>query len=151
MPHDDPFDLARFVAAQDPVIGTVRAELAAGAKRTHWMWFVFPQLEALGRSPTAKRYGISGAAEARAYLDHPVLGPRLRECVSLLLAHADASGGPDIHAILGSPDALKLASCLTLFRAAAQDAADRALFRRGLDAFYEGRADGRTLALVAGS
>lgn len=148
---DDPFDLARFVAAQDPVIETVRAELFAGAKRTHWMWFVFPQLEALGRSPTAKRYGISGLAEARAHLAHPVLGPRLRECVALVLAHAETPGGADIHAILGSPDDLKLASCLTLFREAASDPADRALFQRGLDAFYEGRADGRTLALVAGS
>jgi uncharacterized protein (DUF1810 family) len=144
MPNDDPFELSRFVAAQDPVMDAVRAELAAGAKRTHWMWFVFPQLEALGRSPMATRYGISGLAEARAYLAHPVLGPRLRECVSLLLAHE----GGDIHAILGSPDDLKLASCLTLFREAAQDPADRALFQRGLDAFHKGRADGRTLELL---
>ncbi|MGJ3262535.1 MAG: DUF1810 domain-containing protein [Salinarimonas sp.] len=140
----DDFDIARFVAAQDPVLDTVCAELAAGAKRSHWMWFVFPQLEALGRSATARRYGISGLDEARAYLAHPVLGPRLREAVGLLLRHA----GGDIHPILGSPDDLKLCSCLTLFREAAQDPADAALFQRGLDAFYDGRADERTLALV---
>ncbi|MGP9822020.1 DUF1810 domain-containing protein [Salinarimonas sp. NSM] len=140
----DDNDLARFVAAQDPVWEDVRAELAAGAKRSHWMWFVFPQLAALGRSATARHYGISGLGEARAYLAHPRLGPRLREAVGLLLPHE----GTDIHAILGSPDDLKLRSCLTLFHAAAEDAADAALFQRGLDAFYGGRADAATLDLL---
>ncbi|WP_029032478.1 DUF1810 domain-containing protein [Salinarimonas rosea] len=140
----DDYDLARFVAAQEPVWAEVRAELAAGAKRSHWMWFVFPQLAALGRSATARRYGLSGLGEARAYLAHPLLGPRLREAVRLLLPHE----GADIHAILGSPDDLKLRSCLTLFREATDDEADAALFQRGLDAFYGGRADAATLEIL---
>ncbi|WP_372424973.1 DUF1810 domain-containing protein [Salinarimonas chemoclinalis] len=142
----DDHDLERFVAAQDRVWENVRVELAAGAKRSHWMWFVFPQLAELGRSATARHYGVSGLAEARAYLAHPRLGPRLREAVGLLLPHA----GSDIHAILGSPDDLKLRSCLTLFReAAGEGTADAALFQRGLDAFWGGRADGATLEMVA--
>ena len=85
-PMADPHDLQRFVQAQDPMISAVRRELQAGRKRTHWMWFVFPQLRALGRSATAQRYGISSLAEAQAYMAHPVLAPRLVECAELVLA-----------------------------------------------------------------
>ena len=109
----DAFDLERFVAAQDPVFDTVRQELAAGAKRTHWMWFIFPQLRALGRSGTARHYGLAGLAEARAYLADPVLGPRLLECVGLM----NQISGRTALQVLSSPDDLKFRSCLTLFRA----------------------------------
>ena len=140
----DPHDLDRFVAAQDDVIDAVRAELADGFKRSHWMWFVFPQLEALGRSATARFYGIAGGDEARAYLAHPVLGARLRDLVRTVLRHRGASA----HAIFGSPDDLKFRSCLTLFEAIAEAPEDRALFREGLGAFYAGEPDPRTLALL---
>src|SRR5512141_1273368 len=98
----DPFGLERFVQAQEPVYEQVLAELRAGRKRSHWMWFVFPQLAGLGFSAMAQRYAIGSLAEARAYLAHPVLGPRLRECSALVLQATD----PDIHRILGSPDDL---------------------------------------------
>src|ERR1700709_570898 len=107
----DPFDLNRFVAAQTGVYDVVLGELRAGRKRTHWMWFVFPQLRALGRSPTAHRYGIESLDEARAYLAHPVLGPRIRECARLVAA----IDGADVERIMGSPDDLKLRSSMTLF------------------------------------
>lgn len=107
------FDLQRFVDAQAPVWEDVLAELGQAKKRSHWMWFVFPQLAALGRSGTAKFYGISGADEARAYLAHPVLGARLHECCALLL---EATGISAVD-ILGDIDAMKLRSCLTLFEA----------------------------------
>ncbi|MEL7154301.1 MAG: DUF1810 domain-containing protein [Pseudomonadota bacterium] len=104
-------DLQRFVEAQDPVIETVLAELRDGRKRTHWMWFIFPQLRALGRSETAIFYGLEDLAETGAYLAHPVLGPRLLECVE-----AAMTGYPKTaHQIFGSPDDLKFRSCLTLF------------------------------------
>jgi uncharacterized protein (DUF1810 family) len=134
-------DLDRFVQAQEGVIAAVRAELRAGRKQNHWMWFVFPQLRGLGASAMAQRYGIASLAEARAYLAHPVLGPRLRECCTLMLAVPPPRSA---HEILGSPDDLKFRSCLTLFSLA--DPADD-LFRRGLDRFYEGRPDPRTIAL----
>src|SRR3954471_15089744 len=102
-------DLDRFLAAQEPVIAQVRSELAAARKLTHWMWFVFPQLRGLGRSETARHYGIAARDEAQAYLAHPVLGARLRECVELLLAVP----GRSAHEIFGTPDDLKLRSCLT--------------------------------------
>jgi uncharacterized protein (DUF1810 family) len=126
-----PLDPDRFLAAQAPVLATVRAELAAGRKATHWMWFVFPQLAALGRSPTAKHYGLTGLPEASAYLAHPVLGPRLRDCTRLLLAHR----GTAPEAILGPVDALKLRSSLTLF-AAVPDADP--VFGEALAAFFDG-------------
>jgi uncharacterized protein (DUF1810 family) len=141
---DDPFDLRRFERAQAPVIDAVRAELAAGRKRSHWMWFVFPQLAGLGSSGMAQAYAIGSLAEARAYLAHPVLGTRLRECCGLLLAGT----GDDIHAILGSPDDLKFRSCLTLFDAAAPG---EAVFRECLARFYAGRPDARTLSLLTPS
>lgn len=143
----DPFDLRRFVDAQDRVYDTVLAELRAGRKRTHWIWFVFPQLTQLGRSATARRYGISGLAEARAYLAHPVLGPRLRECTRLV----GAVEGRSVEEVFGYPDYLKVRSCMTLFAHAADD--DRE-FGAVLDAHYrdfpDGREDPATLALLAG-
>lgn len=111
----DPHDLQRFVAAQDRVWDAVRAELGAGRKTTHWMWFVFPQLAALGRSETARFYGIGSRAEALAYVQHPVLGARLREAVDLVLGVQ----GRSLHAIFGSPDDLKFRSSMTLFAAVA--------------------------------
>jgi uncharacterized protein (DUF1810 family) len=138
----DPFDLQRFCDAQAPVIDTVREELRAGRKRSHWMWFVFPQLAGLGTSPMAQRYAIGSLEEARAYLAHPVLGDRLRECCRLLLDGA----ADDIHAILGSPDDMKLRSCVTLFRHAAPR---EAVFSQCLARFYGGEPDERTLALLA--
>jgi uncharacterized protein (DUF1810 family) len=136
----DPFDLQRFVLAQDGVIDDVRAELAAGRKRSHWMWFVFPQLRGLGTSGTALHYGIASLEEARAFLAHPVLGARLRECCALMLAVPQRSA----HEILGSPDDLKFRSCLTLFSLVAPD---DDLFQRCLERFHGGAPDPRTLAL----
>ena len=104
-------DLRRFVDAQRPVIEQVRRELGAGRKRTHWMWFVFPQLRGLGHSPTAQLYGLAGQQEARAYLADPVLGPRLVECTALV----NQVDGRSAHEIFGSPDDLKFRSCMTLF------------------------------------
>lgn len=136
----DPFDLERFVAAQDGVYPTVCSELRAGAKRSHWIWFIFPQLRGLGRSPAAQRYGITSLAEAGAYLRHPVLGSRLRECATLLLAHQ----GRSATSILGYPDDLKVRSSMTLFARAGDDAVYRAV----LDAFYDGREDPATRQLL---
>lgn len=136
----DPHDLGRFVAAQAPVYDQVLEELRGGRKRSHWMWFVFPQLQGLGASAMAQRYGIASLDEARAYLAHPVLGPRLRECCELMLAVPQKSA----HDILGSPDDLKFRSCLTLFALAAPG---EPLFRDGLDRFYAGQPDSRTIAL----
>ena len=135
----DAFNLQRFVDAQAPVYGTVVDELRAGAKRTHWIWFVFPQLEGLGRSPTAERFAISSLAEAQAYLDHVVLGPRLRECTNLV----NAIEGRSVEKIFGRPDNLKVRSSMTLFAAAT---ADNAEFVRLLTTFYGGEHDPVTLA-----
>jgi uncharacterized protein (DUF1810 family) len=112
---NDPFDLQRFVDAQDPVYTRVLGELHRGRKTTHWMWYVFPQLRGLGQSPMSDRYGISSEQEARAYLQHPVLGPRLRECVGIV----NGISGHSAHDIFGYPDDLKFHSCLCLFSAAA--------------------------------
>ena len=139
---DDPFDLERFVAAQDRVMPAVREELRAGRKRTHWMWFVFPQLRALGRSGTALHYGIGSLAEARAYLAHPLLGPRLRECTELVCAVQ----GRTVHDIFGSPDDMKFRSCMTLFAAAHPTAT---LFTEALRIFFDGEADPVTVDLLA--
>jgi uncharacterized protein (DUF1810 family) len=135
----DPFDLDRFVSAQDRA-DTYRhalAELREGRKRTHWMWFVFPQIEGLGSSPTARRYAVSSLEEARAYLRHPTLGPRLRECsVALLEAERrDAVG------ILGPVDAQKLRSSMTLF---ARADPDEPTFQQVLDRFFDGGPDPAT-------
>ena len=108
------FDPSRFLDAQETVYANVLAELSAGQKRSHWMWFIFPQLAALGRSATARFYGLAGKTEARAYGEHPVLGKRLRACSALVLGIQ----GRTATQILGSPDDLKLCSCMTLFEAA---------------------------------
>ena len=138
---DDPHDLQRFVDAQDPVYHDVRLELAAGQKRSHWMWFVFPQLKELGRSATARQYGIASRAEAAAYWAHPVLGPRLKECSDLVLAVRGRTALP----IMGSPDDLKLRSCMTLF---AEVAPQEPVFRRVIEKYYGGVPDGKTVALL---
>jgi uncharacterized protein (DUF1810 family) len=138
------FDLERFVQAQDPVWNTVRAELRAGAKRTHWMWFVFPQLAALGRSSTARFYGLQGAAEARAYAQHPLLAPRLREAAALVLAVR----GRSVHDIFGSPDDLKLRSCMTLFEAVAPE---EPVFAQVLEQCCDGERDPLTVQLLGAS
>lgn len=133
--------LARFVEAQAPVFESALRELRDGRKRTHWMWFVFPQLRGLGRSAMAHRYGIADLDEARAYLAHPLLGARLAECTQAMLAHA----GTRLGAILGFPDDLKFVSCMTLFDAAG---GPKDLFERALQAFNGGVADAATLRLL---
>jgi uncharacterized protein (DUF1810 family) len=138
----DPFDLQRFVDAQAGVIDHAMAELKAGRKQSHWMWFVFPQLKGLGRSPTALHYGIASLEEARAYLAHPVLGPRLEAAAQAALG-ADA---PSLHALFGAPDDLKFVSSMTLFARAA--GADGGVFRQALDRWAGGREDPATLALL---
>lgn len=138
---DDRYDLARFVAAQAPVYAVAVAELAAGAKRSHWMWFVFPQIVGLGASPMAQRYAIASSDEARAFLAHPVLGPRLRECVRLTLMLE----GRSAHEIFGAPDDRKFRSSLTLFAAAAPD---EPLFEQALQKYFAGAGDPLTLARI---
>jgi uncharacterized protein (DUF1810 family) len=133
---DDPFDLARFVSAQAGTYERALAELRAGSKRGHWMWFIFPQLAGLGHSAMAHRYGIASLAEARAYLAHPILGARLRE-VSSVVASLPAGA----EAIFGSVDAMKLRSSMTLF---ARAAPDEPVFRQVLDRHYAGRPDWQT-------
>ena len=137
----DPFDLQRFVDAQNDVFTQVCDDLADGRKATHWMWFVFPQLRGLGHSSMAIRFGIASLAEARAYLAHPLLGPRLRECVRLVLA----TEGRSIREILGAPDDLKFRSCMTLFQCAAPA---EALFGDALRRHFGGAPDARTLELL---
>ncbi len=131
-------DLDRFVQAQDAVWQDVRRELRAGSKRTHWMWFVFPQLRGLGHSAMAQRYGLASREEGRAYHVHPVLGPRLLECTTLVNAVPDRS----ISQILGSPDDVKFRSSMTLFIAVAPD---EPTFRQALDRFFGGVPDPLTL------
>ena len=130
--------LQRFVDAQAPVYDAVLAELRAGAKRSHWIWFVFPQLRGLVHSATAQRFGISSLAEAQAYLDHDVLGPRLRECTRLV----NAIEGSSVDEIFGWPDNLKVRSSMTLFARATDDHAE---FVELLDKFYGGEEDPATV------
>ena len=137
----DPFDLHRFITAQDSVFETVLAELRAGAKASHWMWFIFPQLRALGRSSTAQYYGLASIDEARAYFAHPLLGSRLRECIGAIMPW---TGKRAAEQILGETDAIKLRSCLTLFEAASAEG----LFGDALDSLYFGQRDEHTLALL---
>jgi uncharacterized protein (DUF1810 family) len=137
---NDPFDLQRFVDAQDGVYPQVCAELAAGSKRSHWMWFVFPQLKGLGASSMAQHYGIGSLDEARACWAHPLLGSRLRQCTELVLA----ADGRSAHEIFGSPDDLKFRSCMTLFA----QATGEPVFARALERFFGGQPDARTLALL---
>ena len=135
----DPFDLERFVVAQADVFAAVEDELRAGRKRSHWMWFIFPQLRGLGHSPAAQFYGVGSLAQARAYLAHPLLGPRLVRCTELVLALT----GRSPNAIFGSPDDLKFHSSMTLFALA--DEAPESVFRTALERYFSGRVDDRTM------
>jgi uncharacterized protein (DUF1810 family) len=147
----DPWTLARFVVAQEPVIARVRAELAAGEKRSHWMWFIFPQLQGLGSSATAQRYAIASLGEARAYLAHAVLGARLIECTRLVTGVE----GRSIGEIFGYPDDLKFRSCMTLFAYAAGERAlpgaettGPGVFSQALDRYFAGEEDPLTVKLL---
>ena len=137
----DPYELQRFVEAQDAVYDTALAELRAGRKRSHWMWFVFPQLAGLGSSDVSRRYAIRSLAEAGAYLAHPVLGPRLTECVEAVLG----VNGRSAHEIFGSPDDLKLRSCATLF---ARVMPPGSVFDQVLAKYFGGERDENTLRLL---
>jgi uncharacterized protein (DUF1810 family) len=137
-------DLIRFVDAQDQIYEQVVEELTEGRKQTHWMWFIFPQLAGLGRSTMAQHYAIRDLDQARRYLADSILGPRLRQVVRLMIDQKNKSAFD----VLGSPDDLKFRSCLTLFREAATDDSDRALFTKALNQFYRGQSDDRTLELM---
>ncbi|MBE7185248.1 MAG: DUF1810 domain-containing protein [Methylobacterium mesophilicum] len=141
MAGQDIFDLERFVLAQDEILARVMEELQAGAKRSHWMWFIFPQFIGLGQSAMSRRYAIRSVGEASAYLDHALLGPRYREAVAALLRHETLSA----HAIFGSPDDLKLHSSLTLFTRVAPD---ETLLEEALARFFEGKHDSSTVRLI---
>jgi len=157
---DDPYNLTRFVLAQDPVFAQVCAELAAGRKESHWMWFVFPQLRGLGSSPMAQRYAIDSLEEARAYLAHPLLGERLRSCTQLV----NRIQGRSAQAIFGYPDDLKFRSCMTLFARAAEehshappaspegaagDTGGNRAFSEALAIYFAGEGDALTEKLLA--
>jgi len=137
----DPHNLQRFVDAQKPVFEKVCAELRGGQKRSHWMWFIFPQMKGLGQSELANFYGISSRQEAEAYLAHPVLGPRLRECTRLVSMVEDRS----IDQILGYPDNLKFRSSMTLF---ASTGSDNQVFRNSLQRYFDGKPDPLTIELL---
>lgn len=139
---DDPFDLNRFVRAQYAMYDRALSEIREGEKRSHWMWYIFPQLDGLGSSPTARAFAIKSVAEARAYLAHPVLGPRLVACAEAALAVEGRSASQ----IFGSPDDLKLRSSATLFAAVSPQGS---VFHGLLEKFYDGRADDKTLGLIA--
>ena len=136
-----PYNLNRFVEAQQSIYSRVCAELRQGRKTTHWMWFVFPQIEGLGHSSMARRFAISSIEEARAYLEHPVLGARLRECTQLVCSIS----GKTIHDIFGSPDDMKFRSCMTLFAAVEKGS----VFEEALRKYFAGEPDGRTLQRLA--
>ena len=135
---DDPYNLQRFVDAQNPVYDQVRSELRRGYKSSHWMWFVFPQIEGLGHSPMARKFAVSSLDEAKAYLRHPVLGPRLIECADLV-AQIE---GRMIQEIFGSPDDLKFRSSMTLF---AKAAPDDEVFTEALQKYFDGEYDRLTI------
>lgn len=137
----DPFDLSRFVQAQQQTYDQALSELQRGRKQSHWMWYVFPQLDGLGFSPITKRFSIKSEDEARAYLKHPTLGPRLLECAEAILSIE----GKSAREILGSPDDLKLKSCATLF---AHVSPPGSVFERILEKFYSGERDAATLRLL---
>lgn len=138
---DDPYDLARFVEAQAGTYDDALAELRSGRKRGHWMWFVFPQIAGLGSSAMARRYAIASLDEARAYLQHPVLGPRLHECAEAMLGNTEETA----QQILGEVDAMKLRSSMTLFQLAAPQ---ETVFGRVIARFFEGAPDGETIRRV---
>jgi len=137
----DPYNLQRFVVAQNEVFPHVRAELRTGRKRSHWMWFVFPQIQGLGNSPTAIRFAISSRAEAEAYLQHPTLGPRLRECTELV----NRIEGRTVEEIFGYPDDLKFRSSMTLFT---NVTSDNQVFLDALAKYFAGEPDTRTVELL---
>ena len=141
MAADDPHDLRRFIEAQQGVYEQARDELAAGLKRSHWMWFVFPQLRSLGRSATAQHYGLASAAEAAAYWHHPVLGPRLLECTRVVLAVR----GKSALQIFGAPDDLKFRSSMTLFERVAPE---QPAFAQAIERYFAGERDPLTLELL---
>jgi uncharacterized protein (DUF1810 family) len=149
IPED--FSLERFITAQEPVKDRVSSELRNGEKKSHWMWFVFPQIEGLGSSPTAQTYAIRSLDEAQAYLSHDVLGRRLREWTKLVLEVE----GKSAQQIFGYPDYLKFRSSMTLFDLAEREAQDRAnsdgLFRKALEKYYSGRPDEQTLRILGRS
>jgi len=134
----DRFHLARFIQAQQPVYNRVLTELQAGKKMSHWMWFIFPQILGLGRSPTAIEYAISSREEAKAYLQHPVLGPRLKECAGLVCRVE----GRSAHEIFDSPDDMKFRSSMTLFSAVSEN---EDIFKRALRRYFNGVPDPLTL------
>jgi uncharacterized protein (DUF1810 family) len=138
------FDLRRFVEAQSRDYGTVLAELRAGRKRSHWIWYVFPQIAGLGSSAMSQKYAISSCDEARAYAEHPILGPRLRECTQLVLDVQGRGAGQ----IFPYPDDLKFRSCMTLFE---RCAADPAIFRAALEKYFGGEPDRTTLDILTGA
>jgi uncharacterized protein (DUF1810 family) len=138
----DPFALNRFITAQEDIYDDALAELQAGRKRSHWMWFIFPQFEGLGFSATSQQFAIHSAAEARAYLAHSVLGPRLVECAEVALSVE----GRTAREIFGSPDDLKLRSSATLFASVSPDGS---VFHRVLEKYFDGQPDRRTLELLA--
>jgi uncharacterized protein (DUF1810 family) len=144
---DDPYDLKRYVPAQNAVFAQVCAELAAGRKQSHWMWFIFPQLRGLGSSPMAERFAIGSLEEARAYLAHPLLGERLRQCTQLV----NRVEGRTAQAIFGYPDYLKFRSCMTLFACAAgtADTSANRVFSEALARYFAGEADPLTRELLA--
>ncbi len=136
------YDLSRFLEAQNNSYNTALREIRAGRKRSHWMWYIFPQIQGLGYSAMAQHYAIRDLGEAREYLQHPLLGPRLIEISEALLALEES----DPRRVMGSPDDLKLRSCMTLFQSAAPD---QPVFGKVLEKFYRGRPDGRTLEILS--
>lgn len=139
--QDDPFNLSRFLSAQEGIYAAVLAELRSGQKRTHWMWYIFPQIDGLGYSATSKHYAIKSEAEAREYLAHPILGKRLLECAETVLGLE----GPSASEIFGYPDDLKLKSSMTLF---AYVTNPESVFARVLDKYFQGKRDTMTLNLL---
>jgi len=140
--RDDPFDLSRFTRAQERIYDTVLAELRSGRKRTHWIWFIFPQIDGLGHSPTSKYYAIKSIEEARQYLNHPILGARLLECTEAVLAVE----GRSVSEIFGYPDDMKLKSSMTLFASVAEN--PHSVFISVLEKYFQGEQDDRTLQLL---
>ncbi|MBN1878141.1 MAG: DUF1810 domain-containing protein [Anaerolineae bacterium] len=140
--HGDPFDLQRFINAQEGIYARVLSELQSGQKRTHWMWYIFPQIDGLGYSTTSKHYAIKSIEEARAYLAYPILGSRLLECTATVLAIEKRS----VADIFGYPDDLKLKSCMTLFATVAESGS---VFSCVLDKYFQGKWDDKTLYILA--
>ena len=146
MPAQDPFHLQRFLDAQQSTYTQARSELTAGQKRSHWMWFIFPQIQGLGSSPTAQRFAIADRAEAVAFLEHPLLGARLRECTALV----NAINGSSVSEIFGYPDDLKFHSSMTLFASVAPGlATENQIFSEALTKYFHGQLDKATLARLS--